>query len=141
MIKLPNKDKCKLKQFNRALKVGMFVTMDFINTKVCCRNVWDGTNGELITRNMEPREKILKVVDKNKLELVYFKTEGELKTIREEWDWDLDKEIGYFYADRDKINPVFNAHNIWSWFQKDEVRNIRIMTKQELLQEYITELI
>ena len=139
MIKLPNKDKCKRREFNRALKVGMYVTMDFLDHKNTMPNwYWDMENH---FRDMTPRPKIFKVVEKNKLNLVYYYSKKEDRWINTEEpkqrDWDFDKVDPYQMSKK----HFFDAHNIWAWFQRDEVRNIVVMNKEELLEKYLTELI
>ena len=143
MIKLPNKGKCKLKQFNRSLILGNFVYMEFMSYKTPYTNWW--SQGEHITRNMTPRKKIFKVVDKHKLELVYFTLEkdGDFKWVRpiEQYDYDANKENEWSQYMPPKGKITFNSHNIWAWFQKDEIRNIRSMTKDELAEEFLMELL
>ena len=70
MITLPNKNKCKRKQFIKALKIGHYVYLEFMNHKTCGAVYYQG---KLITRDMTPRPKIFKIVSRNKFKLIYFK--------------------------------------------------------------------
>ena len=93
---------------------------------------------------MSPRPKILKVIERNKLELVYLRDKDEKwKTPKELHDDDWFDRHNIWVGSKSVKNMkcVYNAHNIWSWFQKDEIRHIKVMDKGELLTEYMTELI
>jgi len=123
------------------LTVGSYVYIEFMNQKTYWRNQWRGS--KKVERDMNPRAKILKVISKNKLTVAYVMNEnGDLKGINENFDVDLAKEHLWAWNQNELVGaPTYSKHNIWSWFQRDEVRNLKVMTKDELLEEYIMELI
>ena len=134
MIKLPNKGVCKRKQFNKALIIDNFIYMEFMNPKN--PGGWYGKGGDEFHRDMTSRKKIFKVVDKHKLSLIYYEDQ--------EGNW-IKASKTLLTALQDNWNPHHNteltAHNIWSWYQKDEIRHIRSMTKDEFAIEYLMEII
>ena len=138
MIKLPDKGRCTRKQFSKSFVVGNYVYLEFINGKTYKYRFYKSVNQRVLV----PRPKILKIIEKNKLSLVYLKDEDE------KWKTPVDlSDIDYISKQNiqvpfDKpINYIYNVHNIWSWFQRDEIRNIRVMNREELLMEYIMELL
>ena len=139
MIKLPHKGNCKLKDFTKALKVGHYVYLEFMNYKSSGPSYY---NGKKHTRDMTPRPKILKVIDSNNLKISYTQNaEGEWKTIDELFDEDLCRQNQWLGQVQKPLKINYKSFNIWSWFQRDEIRNIRVMTREELLKEYIMELL
>jgi len=134
MIKLPDKGRCKRKQFSSALRVGAYVYLEFMHSK-SQGHQW----GEIKGRDMTPRPKILKVVERNTLELIYFKDE-EKKWVTPKEKFDEDNQRQNVWV-RTAKTPLYKAHNVWSWFQRDEIRNICIMTRAEFLKKYFMELL
>ncbi len=132
MIRLPDKSKCKRKAFKRAFITGNFMYMEFMSCK--SGKSWYGGLNE---RNMKPRRKIYKVLDKTTLNLVYLDNDkGNLISLVEAG---IDAQYNNNWEP--KLNTIISAHNIWSWFQKDEIRHIKSMSKDELAVHYLMEII
>jgi len=127
MIKLPDKGRCKLKQFNAALTVGSYVYVEFMSWKTCKDRFYRTPK----QRSMIPYKKLCKVNESGKLDLLYScNTQG---------NWV--KPGDYIYDEGlCRTRPIYQAHVIWSKFQKDEVRNIRVLTEDEFLMEFMMEL-
>lgn len=137
MIRLPDKSKCKRKDFLRSLVIGNFIYLEFMNQKRF--SAWDFGSLADRCRNMTTRPKILKVTAKNTMSLEYLINEdGDWKTWVEDKDVDNHWRNNMFDINR---QPVYSAHNIWSWFQRDEIRYIKSMTRNELVEKYLMELL
>lgn len=140
MIRLPDKSKCKRKDFLRSLIVGNFIYLEFINQKRS--SAWAFGSLESRRRNMSTRPKILKVISKNTMSLVYLvNSDGDWKTWAEVVDSDCEKIYNYHCVIDKPIKSIYTAYNVWSRFQRDEIRHIKSMTKDELIAKYLMELL
>ena len=140
MIKLPDKGRCKRKEFRKALSVGSYVYLEFMNGKNTSKRQYRWGAHHSNDRDMTPRPKILKVVDSNTLELMYFYGEDKRwKKPDEDFDEDIYRQSGWYGGPN--IRQRYKAHNIWCWFQRDEIRHIKVMSREELAEEYLLELL
>tara|TARA_R110000824_G_scaffold320001_1_gene506986 strand:+ start:295 stop:570 length:276 start_codon:yes stop_codon:yes gene_type:complete len=91
---------------------------------------------------MSTRPKILKVISKNTMSLVYLvNSDGDWKTWAEVVDSDCEKIYNYHCVIDKPIKSIYTAYNVWSRFQRDEIRHIKSMTKDELIAKYLMELL
>ena len=136
MFKIRHKGVCKRKAFLGALKIGMFVYLEFLDDK-SLKHIF----GDREPRSLIPRKRIFKVISKNKLELIYIMNpDGDWVSPQIFFDEDFNLENMYTY---NKIRKKYryNIYSIWSRLQLDTVRNIKIMSNDELVAEFFTELI
>jgi len=135
MIKIPNKDKCKRKVFIKNLKPGLYVYLQFMDGKsLNFRGMFSYRN-----RDMKPRPKLLKVIDQNHLQTMYFVHKDSWVSTE---DNIMDNDLGrnsFFGCVLPKTSTIYNTFNIWAWFQRDEIRNIQILTKEEVAERIILE--
>lgn len=144
MMILNDKGRCKRKEFIRALIPNHYVYLEFMNHKTSKLNRNWYVGGIKRTRDMSPNPKIFKVIDKNCLQLVY-----HYDKIADKWIKSIDFEdpdiINRYdiisWNSKKSIKLSYKSYNIWYRFQRDEIRNIRIMTKEEFIENYLFELL
>ena len=133
MIKIPNKDKCKRKVFIKNLKPGLYVYLQFMDGKsLNFRGMFSYRN-----RDMKPRPKLLKVIDKNHLQIIYYVNKNSW--VSPEENTDVDSARIYSWGCGRPEKTIYHTFLIWAWFQRDEIRNIQILTKEEVAERIILE--
>lgn len=141
MKRLKPKGQVKRKEFYSIFKPGMYFYCEFMNTKNL-GHCW----GPIIHRNMTPRPVIMKVLDKNTADILYVYNNKE-----DEWEYAYANADRHNYTSHDRdwwsgrqgTTRIYNhkKHMLWNMFLKDELRNIKTMTKEEFMEEYFLDVL